>query len=92
MPLSLIHVIFRYHIEVKQTNGVLEKVNEIYDQYCLQISETYKKLQDINYLSEELDSLDKLSDFNTRQKWQLLVHQENHGASTVSISGIASGI
>uniref|UniRef100_A0A6M2DMP6 DNA-directed RNA polymerase n=1 Tax=Xenopsylla cheopis TaxID=163159 RepID=A0A6M2DMP6_XENCH len=72
----------RYHIEVKQANGILDKINEIYGEYCFQISETYKRLQNIDYSISEVHSLNKLSDFNTRQKWQMLIYLKNHGSST----------
>ncbi|CAH2250120.1 jg6847 [Pararge aegeria aegeria] len=58
----------KYQIEQYRRNGVLEKIEQIYEKYCKWYLERHP-----------LD--DTHRPYNGRQAWQLLVHQHREGAS-----------
>ncbi|XP_045774865.1 DNA-directed RNA polymerase, mitochondrial isoform X2 [Maniola jurtina] len=58
----------KYQIEQFRRNGVLEKIEQIYEKYCKWYLERHP-LDDTN------------RPYNGRQAWQLLVHQNREGAS-----------
>ncbi|XP_023945104.2 DNA-directed RNA polymerase, mitochondrial [Bicyclus anynana] len=58
----------KYQIEQYRRNGVLEKIEEIYEKYCKWYIERHS-----------LDNTNR--PYNGRQAWQLLVHQHREGAS-----------
>lgn len=71
MLFKLILLINRYQIQQYRQNGVLKKIEELYDKYC----EWYLE-------RKSLDGTDL--PHNCRQAWQILLHQNRKGASLVS--------
>ncbi|CAG9564536.1 unnamed protein product [Danaus chrysippus] len=58
----------KYQIEQYRRNGVLKKIEQVYDKYCKWYLERHS-----------LDGTN--TPYNSRQAWQLLVHQNRDGAS-----------
>ncbi|CAK1587142.1 unnamed protein product [Parnassius mnemosyne] len=61
-------VYHKYQIEQYRRNGVLKKIEEVYEKYC----EWYLKRQSVDGSNQP---------YNGRQVWQLLEHQNREGAS-----------
>lgn len=67
--------LFRYQIQNKQKNGVMDKIKDIYSKYC-----TW-------YIGRNSESKGG-EKYNSRRKWQQLLNENRDGASIVSLVSV----